>query len=104
MEVTVTDDTHLTLTFPGADAGAGFHELMPYIQGMCIVNQSYCETIISDPTEDLGLNVDGTGSYKLESVSDNGDVTLTRFAERLGPRRHRHHLPEVRHRHPGDRL
>ena len=85
MEVTVTDDTHLTLSFPGAGAGAGFHELMPYIQGMCIVNASYCETIISDPNEDLGLNVDGTGSYMLESVSDNGDVTLTRFADAWAP-------------------
>ena len=85
MEVTVTDDTHLTLSFPGAGAGAGFHELMPYIQGMCIVNESYCETIISDPNEDLGLNVDGTGSYMLESVSDNGDVTLTRFADAWAP-------------------
>ena len=85
MEITVTDDTHLTLSFPGANAGAGFHELMPYIQGMCIVNQSYCETIISEPTEDLGLNVDGTSSYKVESISDNGDVTLTRFEECWAP-------------------
>lgn len=85
MEITVTDDTHLTLSFPGANAGAGFHELMPYIQGMCVVNQSYCETIISEPTEDLGLNVDGTGSYKVESISDNGDVTLTRFEECWAP-------------------
>ena len=52
---------------------------------MCIVNESYCETIISDPNEDLGLNVDGTGSYMLESVSDNGDVTLTRFADAWAP-------------------
>ena len=85
MEIAVTDDTHLTLSFPGAGAGAGFHELMPYIQGMCIVNQSYCETIISEPTEDLGLNVDGTSSYKVESISDNGDVTLTRFADAWAP-------------------
>ena len=85
MEVTVTDDTHLTLSFPGADAGAGFHELMPYIQSMCIVNASYCETVISDPNADMGLNVDGTGSYKLESVAENGDVTLTRFADSWAP-------------------
>ena len=85
MEITVTDDTHLTLSFSGANAGAGFHELMPYLQGMCVVNQSYCETIISEPTEDLGLNVDGTSSYKVESISDNGDVTLTRFEECWAP-------------------
>ncbi|MGI5883363.1 MAG: ABC transporter substrate-binding protein [Candidatus Spyradocola sp.] len=85
MEITVTDDTHLTLTFPGAGAGAGFHDLMPYIQTMAIVNQSYCETIISDPNEDLGLNVDGTGSYKVEEISANGDVTLTRFEDAWSP-------------------
>ncbi len=85
MEIAVTDDTHLTLSFPGAGSGAGFQDLMPYIQSMCIVNASYCETIISDPNADMGLNVDGTGSYKLESVAENGDVTLTRFADSWAP-------------------
>ena len=85
MEIAVTDDTHLTLSFPGAGSGAGFQDLMPYIQSMCIVNASYCETVLSDPNEDMGLNVDGTGSYKLESVAENGDVTLTRFADSWAP-------------------
>ena len=81
MEVEVVDDSHIKLVFPMADQGYGFEALMPYIQTMNIVNKSYCETVISDPNDDLGLNVDGTGAYKFVSKSDNGDVVLERFAD-----------------------
>lgn len=82
--MTITDDTHFTWEFPAADQGAGFHELAPYIQAMCIVNKSYCETVISSPTDDLGFNVDGTGAYQLDSIESNGDVTLKRFEDYFG--------------------
>lgn len=82
--MTITDDTHFTWEFPNAAQGAGFNELLPYIQGMGIVNKSFCETVISDPNEDLGLNVDGTSAYRFEGKNENGDVTLKRFEDFWG--------------------
>ena len=76
MEVEVVDDSHIKLVFPKADQGYNFEALMPYIQGMNIINKSYCETVISDPNGDLGFNVDGTGAYKFVSKNENGDVVL----------------------------
>ena len=81
MEVEVVDDSHIKLVFPKADQGYNFEGLMPYIQGMNIINKSYCETVISDPNGDLGFNVDGTGAYKFVSKNENGDVVLERFAD-----------------------
>ena len=85
MEVEVVDDSHIKLVFPKADQGYNFEALMPYIQGMNIINKSYCETVISDPNGDLGFNVDGTGAYKFVSKNENGDVVLERFADGWAP-------------------
>ncbi len=85
MEVEVVDDSHIKLVFPKADQGYNFEALMPYIQGMNIINKSYCETVISDPDGDLGFNVDGTGAYKFVSKNENGDVVLERFADGWAP-------------------
>lgn len=82
--MTIQDDTHFKWEFPAADLGAGFDELAAYVQAMCIVNKSYCETILSTPNDNLGFNVDGTGAYTLESRTENGDVTLKRFADYHG--------------------
>ena len=78
--MTITDDTHFTWEFPNAS----FEDLKAYIQAMRIVNKSYCEGVISDPNEDLGLNVDGTGAYTFVERTSNGDVTLERFADYHG--------------------
>lgn len=77
--MTVEDDTHFTWSFPLADQGAGFADLLPYITSLSILNKSFCEENLSDVNEDLGLKEDGAGPYVLESVADNGDVTLKRF-------------------------
>ncbi len=78
--MTIEDDTHFTWTFEGAT----FTDLASYIQSMGIVNKSYCETILETPTDNLKFNEDGTGAYYLESVTDNGDVTLKRFEDYHG--------------------
>ena len=80
----IEDETHFTWQFPYADQGASFADLTAYIQGMCIVNKSYCENVISDPNENLGFNVDGTGAYYYDSKTSTGDVTLKRFADYHG--------------------
>ena len=75
VQMTIEDDTHFTWTFTGAT----FADLTSYIQSMGIVNKSYCETILENPADNLQFNTDGTGAYMLDSVADNGDVTLKRF-------------------------
>ncbi len=75
VKMTIEDDTHFTWTFEEAT----FADLASYVQSMGIVNKSYCETILENPTDNLQFNVDGTGPYCLDSVADNGDVTLQRF-------------------------
>ena len=75
VKMTVVDDTHFTWNFEGAS----FSDLAAYIQAMGIVNKSYCETVLDKPDDNLKFNVDGTGAYTLDSVADNGDVTLKRF-------------------------
>ena len=99
--MTIQDDTHFKWEFPAADQGAGFDELAAYVQAMCIVNKSYCETILSTPNDNLGFNVDGTGAYTLESRTENGDVTLKRFADYHRYRIHRHTVFQVRIGQPG---
>ncbi len=79
--MTIEDDTHFTWSFPLADTGAGFADLLPYIQLMAILNKSFCEANLSDINDNLGLKEDGAGPYVLESVADNGDVTLKRFED-----------------------
>lgn len=74
--INVTDDTHFTMTF---ENGNTFEDLAGYIQAMGIVNKSYCETVISDPNEDLGFNEDGSGPYIFSDIADNGDITLTKY-------------------------
>ncbi len=73
--MTITDDTHFTWQFEGAT----FDDLYAYIEVMLVVNKSYCEEFISDPSEDLGFNTDGTGAYQFVEHASNGDVTLERF-------------------------
>jgi peptide/nickel transport system substrate-binding protein len=79
IEMTITDDTHFHWEFPYADQGAGFDDLTAYIQSLMILNKSWAEERIDDPNDKLGLEEDGSGAYVLDSIADNGDVTLTRF-------------------------
>ena len=82
--IEAVDDTHLVWNFPAAAQGASFYDMYSYISSLPIVNQSFCEGILENPTDNLGLNTDGTGAYYLESVAGNGDVTLKKFADYRG--------------------
>ena len=82
--IDVVDDLHLVWNFPYAEAGASFYDLASYLQTLAVVNQSFCEGVLSAPTEDLRLNTDGTGAYVLDNVAGNGDITLKRFADYHG--------------------
>ncbi len=84
IDMTITDDTHFKWTFPAADQGAGFDELKDYVQSMGIVNKSFCEGLLSKPTDNLNVKSDGTGAYVLKEQAPNGDITLTRFADYYG--------------------
>ncbi len=79
VEMTITDDTHFTWTFPNQDNGASFNDLSGYIQAMDIVNKSWAEGVISDPNDDLVYNEDGTGPYTFGGIESSGDITLNRF-------------------------
>ncbi len=84
VECEVTDDTHFTFNFPLADQGAGFSAVIPYMATFNIVNESYCEGVIADKNDDLKFNCDGTGAYMFDSMTNTGDVTLTRFEDYHG--------------------
>ena len=79
VEMTVTDDTHFTWTFPNKDAGASFDDLAGYAQALCIVSRSYGESVLADPNDNLEYNEDGTGPYIFGGIEGNGDITLTKF-------------------------
>lgn len=79
VDMEITDDTHFRWSFPYAEMGAGFDDLMPYIQNVNIVNKSWAEDRISDRNDKLGIEEDGSGAYCFESMADNGDVVLRRF-------------------------
>ena len=82
--ITVVDDTHFTWEFPDVEDGEGFNDLYTYIMDMGIVNKSFCEQYITDPLDDLKLNVDGTDAYTLKEVTGNNDVTLVKFDDYYG--------------------
>lgn len=82
--IDIVDDTHFTMNFPYAAEGASFYDLCPYFQAFLIVNQSYCEGVIADYSENLGFNCDGTGAYSFVERANTGDITLTRFADYHG--------------------
>ena len=84
IETEIVDDTHFRWTFPYADMGAGFDDLMPYVQNVNIVNKSWAEERIDDPNSKLGIEEDGSGAYCFDSLADNGDVTLRRFEDYHG--------------------
>ena len=84
IEMEITDDTHFRWSFPYAEMGADFDTLMPYIQNVNIVNRSWAEERLDDPNSKLGIEEDGTGAYVFDSVADNGDVTMHRFADYHG--------------------
>ena len=79
IDMEIVDDTHFRWSFPYAEMGAGFDDLMPYIQNVNIINKSWAEERISDPNEKIGIEEDGSGAYCFESLADNGDVVLKRF-------------------------
>ena len=84
IETEIVDDTHFRWTFPYADMGAGFDDLMPYVQNVNIVNKSWAEERIDDPNSKFGIEEDGSGAYCFDSLADNGDVTLRRFEDYHG--------------------
>ncbi|MBQ6663754.1 MAG: ABC transporter substrate-binding protein [Firmicutes bacterium] len=84
IEMEIQDDLHFTWKFPYADQGASFEALTPYLDGLEIVNKSWMEERLAVPTDKLGLEEDGTGAYYLDSVADNGDITLKRFEDYHG--------------------
>ena len=57
---------------------------MPYLDILVILNKSWAEERIESPTDILGMEEDGTGAYCFDSIADNGDVTLKRFADYHG--------------------
>lgn len=75
----IEDDTHFTMTFPAADAGANFDTLATYLGFLYICNKSFCETVISDPNDSLEFNEDGSGPYTFVSKDVNGDVVLAKY-------------------------
>ena len=84
IETEIQDDLHFTWTFPYADQGVTFYALMPYLDAFCILNKSWADERLSSPTDQIGLEEDGTGAFCFESIADNGDVTLKRFADYHG--------------------
>lgn len=82
--IEVVDDTHLVWNFPHAAEGAGFNELIWSAVTMEIVSKSFCESVLSAPTENLNLVANGTGPYKLDNIASNGDITLKRFEDYHG--------------------
>ena len=78
------DDLRFTWNFPYAAAGAGFQDLTAYFSTLAIVNKSFCDSVLASPTDNLGLQTDGTGAYYLDQIAGNGDVTLKRFADYRG--------------------
>ena len=84
IEMEIQDDLHFKWTFPYAEAGASFEALMPYLDALVILNKSWAEEKLASPTDQLGLEEDGTGAYYFDSIADNGDVTLKRFADYHG--------------------
>lgn len=84
VEITITDDTHFTFTFPNQDNGASWSDLTGFLQCLDIVNKSWAEGVISDPNDNLVYQEDGTGPYIFSSIESNGDITLTRFADYWG--------------------
>lgn len=84
-EIEVVDDTHFIWNFPYAEAGAGYFALSSVIPVMMIVNKSFCEEVLENPTTDnLNMVEDGTGAYMLADVAVNGDVTVKRFEDYYG--------------------
>ena len=84
IETEIQDDLHFTWKFPYADAGASFEALMPYLDAFCVLNKSWAEERLSSPTDQIGLEEDGTGAFYFDSIADNGDVTLKKFADYHG--------------------
>ena len=84
IEMETQDDLHFTWTFPYAEEGASFEALMPYLDIMVVLNKSWAEEKLASPTDALGMEEDGTGAYCFDSIADNGDVTLKRFADYHG--------------------
>ena len=84
IEMETQDDLHFTWNFPYAEQGASFEALMPYLDILLILNKSWAEERLESPTDSLGMEEDGTGAYYFDSIADNGDVTLKRFADYHG--------------------
>ena len=84
VQVEVEDDNHIKLLFPYADQGAGFNDLLDYLEYIRIENKSWAEEQIADPNDTIGLVEDGTGAYYFESLSAGGDVVLRRFEDYWG--------------------
>ncbi len=76
--IEVVDDTHFRWHFPNPDYD--FYTLEDQVKRMTVFNKSFCEQFCGEPTDDLLLNTDGTGPYKLEGPLSAGlhDVTLVR--------------------------
>ena len=75
------DEKTVTFNFP---YGYTFADLYSLIECMGIVNKSFCEEMISDPTDNLYYNCDGTGAYYFDEISNTGDITLKRFEDYHG--------------------
>lgn len=82
--IEVQDDTHFTWNFPYAEMGAGFYELMSVVASLRIASKSWCEGLLADVNDDLGLQANGTGAYMLGEISNSGDITLNRFEDYHG--------------------
>ncbi len=84
IEMEIQDDLHFTWKFPYAEEGASFEALLAYMDSLVILNKSWAEERLESPTDKLGMEEDGTGAYYFDSMADNGDVTLKRFADYHG--------------------
>lgn len=82
--IEVVDDLHFVWSFPAASQGASFYDVASYLSTMCIMNQSFCESVLENPSDNLGTQTDGTGAYCLDEIAGNGDITLKKFADYRG--------------------